>query len=163
MKLTVKEVILFGIWGALMFLFDLALDILPNVHLVGVLLTVITVVYRQKALYPLYVYVLLTGLLAGFSVWWIPYLYIWTVLWGAVMLIPKDAKPIVYMLVCAAHGLLFGVLYAPAQALLFGFTFEQTIAWIVAGLPFDAIHCAGNFVGGLLIRPLVRLLQKKPI
>ena len=25
----------------------------------------------------------------GFGVWWVPYLYVWTVLWGMTMLLPK--------------------------------------------------------------------------
>lgn len=37
---------------------------------------------------------------------WVLYLYIWTVLWGVVMLLPKKMpkriQPIVYMTVCSA-------------------------------------------------------------
>ena len=33
-------------------------------------------------------------------------------------------------------------------------------AWVLAGLPFDAIHAAGNVLAGLLIVPLAELLQK---
>ena len=73
---------------------------------------------------------------------------------------PKWLAPIVYMAVCALHGLLFGVLYAPSQALLFGFTFEQTLAWIAAGFPFDVIHAVGNAVSGLLICPLIVIMRK---
>ena len=58
------------------------------------------------------------------------------------------------------HGLLFGVLYAPAQALLFNLNFEQMIAWVVAGFPFDAIHALSNVGAGLLILPLTKLLRK---
>ena len=63
------------------------------------------------------------------------------------------------MVVCGLHGLLYGVLYAPAQAILFGLDFKGMIAWIVAGLPFDAIHGISNFIGGLLIQPLVATLK----
>ena len=61
----------------------------PNVHFLGALTMVYTLVYRWKALYPIYTYVLLNGLFAGFSAWWLPYLYIWTVLWGVTMLLPR--------------------------------------------------------------------------
>ncbi len=140
------------------------MEIFPNIHLIGMLIVATTVVYRQKALYPLYVFVLVTGLLNGFATWWIPYLYIWAVLWGAVMLLPKNMpkklRPVVYSLVCAAHGLLFGILYAPAQAILFGLNFKGMIAWIVAGLPFDITHAASNLCCGLLICPLVAILKR---
>ena len=72
---------------------------------------------------------------------------------------PKIA-PIIYMVVCALHGFLFGTLYAPAQALFFNLDFNGTIAWIVAGLPFDAIHAVGNVLAGLLIVPMAELLKK---
>ncbi len=72
---------------------------------------------------------------------------------------PKAAAPIVYSLVCSAHGFLYGVLYAPMQALLFGLNFEGTIAWIAAGLPFDMIHGISNFVCGLLIVPIIKALR----
>ena len=136
----------------------------PNIHLLGMLTMTYTIVYRKKALYPIYTYILLNGLFAVFSAWWIPYLYIWTVLWGVTMLLPQNmpkkiAVP-VYMLVCGLHGLAFGTLYAPAQALMFGLSLKGTIAWIVAGLPWDAVHALGNLAAGTLIVPLSSLLNK---
>lgn len=164
MKPTVREIAVFGVLGALMFASDIAMEALPNIHLVGVFIIAATAVYRQKALYPLYVYVILTGLYAGFSLWWIPYLYVWTVLWGVTMVLPKTMPkwlaPIAYAAVCGLHGLLFGVLYAPSQALLFGMNGKQTLAWIAAGLPFDMVHAVGNVIGGLLICPIIAILRK---
>jgi len=125
---------------------------------------VYTLVFRKKALFPIYVYVFINGLYAGFATWWIPYLYIWTVLWAVTMLLPKNMPKkiaiVVYPLVCGLHGLLFGTLYAPAQALLFGLDFKGMISWIIAGLPWDAVHAAGNIVTGFLIIPLSELLRK---
>lgn len=146
-----------------MYVSKMIMEIAPNVHLLGTFVVAFTVVYGKKALYPIYTYVLLNGVFAGFATWWIPYLYIWTVLWGAVMLLPKNMpkkiRPLVYMLVCSAHGFLFGTLYAPAQALLFGLNFEGMIAWIIAGLPWDCIHGISNFFCGMLIMPIVRVLR----
>ena len=162
MKLNVKEIVVFGMLGGLMYASKAIMEVLPNIHILGVLTIAFTIVYRKKALYPIYVYVFLNGLFAGFNMWWIPYLYVWTLLWGTVMLLPenmpKRVAPIVYMCVCAVHGFLFGILYAPAQALMFGLNFEQTVAWIAAGLPWDAIHGVSNFFCGILIIPIVRLL-----
>ena len=163
MKLNIKEAVIFSMLGAIMYASKVITDVLPNIHLIGVFVVTITLVYRKKALYPIYIFVFLTGLLNGFATWWIPYLYIWTVLWAAVMILPQNIpqkiQPIVYMVVCGLHGLLYGVLYAPAQAILFGLDFKGMIAWIVAGLPFDAIHGISNFIGGLLIQPLVATLK----
>ncbi len=164
-RLPSRELAVFALLAALMFASKKAMEFLPNIHLIGVFIVAATVVYRARALYPLYVYVFLDGLVAGFGTWWVPYLYIWAVLWGAVMLLPrrlpKLAAPFVYAAVCGLHGLLFGVLYAPSQALFFGLSFKATVAWIVAGLPFDAIHAVSNFIGGMfLIVPLITVMQR---
>ncbi len=163
MKLSAREVAVFGMLGAAMYASKLLMEFLPNVHLLGVFVVAITVVYRKKALYPIYLYVLVNGLFAGFALWWVPYLYLWTVLWGAVMLLPRRmpprVRPLVYMAVCAGHGFLFGTLYAPAQALLFGLDFKGMLAWIVAGLPWDFVHGVSNFFCGVLIVPLISVLR----
>ena len=147
-----------------MFCSKILMEALPNIHLLGMLTMVYTVVFRKKALIPIYVYVMLNGLYGGFSMWWIPYLYIWTILWAVTMLLPQNMNKktacFVYPTVCCLHGLAFGTLYSPAQALMFGFDFKQTVAWIAAGLPWDAVHAAGNLAAGMLIVPLSELLKK---
>lgn len=163
MKLNAKEVAVFGMLAALMYASKIMMQLLPNIHLLGTFIVAITVVYRKKALYPIYLYVVIDGLFSGFATWWIPYLYVWTVLWGMAMLLPQKmpekAKPIVYMAVCALHGFLFGVLYAPAQAILFGLNFRAMLAWIAAGFPFDLIHGISNFFCGMLICPIIAILK----
>lgn len=163
-KLTVTELTIFAMLGALMYCSKLIMEWAPNIHLLGMFVMVFTLVYRKKALIPLYIFVFMIGLFNGFSIWWFPYLYIWTILWGLTMLLPRKmstkAKTMVYPLICALHGFAYGTLYAPAQALLFGFNFEQTMAWIVSGLPWDLIHGISNFAAGLMILPLVNLLTK---
>ena len=73
---------------------------------------------------------------------------------------PKWLCYIVYPAVCAIHGFLFGILYAPAEALMFGLNFEQAIAWILSGVVFDVTHGISNIFMGLLIYPLSELLKK---
>ena len=147
-----------------MFCSKIIMEALPNIHLLGMLTMTYTIAFRKKALIPIYIYIMLNGLYAGFSLWWMPYLYIWTILWAVTMLLPrnmpKKAKCVVYPLVCALHGILFGILYSPAQALMFGLNFEQMVAWIISGLPWDIIHGVGNFFAGLLIFPLSELLKR---
>ena len=151
-------------FGALMFASKKLMEVLPNIHLLGAIIIALTVVYRKKALYPIYLYVIIDGLFYGFNAWWVPYLYVWTVLWAITMLLPKNMpkmiRPLVYMSVCALHGFSFGLLYAPYQAIVFGLNFEGTLAWISAGLPFDLIHGVSNFVCGLLVVPIVTVLKR---
>lgn len=163
MKLTTREIAVFAMLGSIMYASKMIMEFAPNIHLLGVFTIAYTIVYRKKALYPIYTYVILNGAFSGFATWWIPYLYLWTILWGAAMLLPEKipgkVRPLVYMAVNAAHGFLFGILYAPAQALLYGLNLKGTIAWIISGLPFDFIHGVSNFFCGLLIVPVVTALR----
>lgn len=164
MKLRIREIAVFGMLGALMYASKIAMEFAPNVHLLGVFTIAFTVVYRKKALYPIYTYVFLNGIFSGFATWWIPYLYVWTVLWGVTMLLPKKmpqkVQPIVYMIVNACHGFSFGILYAPAQAVLYGLSFKGMLAWIASGFPFDITHGISNFICGALIVPIVHVLRR---
>ena len=158
------EICIFAMLGSLMFCSKIIMELLPNIHLLGMFTMVYTLVFRGKALIPIYIYVFINGLYAGFATWWIPYLYLWTVLWTVTMLlprqIPRKVACMLYPVVCCLHGLAFGTLYAPVQALLFGLNFKQMLAWILAGLPWDVVHAIGNFFAGLLVVPLSDLLKK---
>ncbi len=162
--LSIRRMIIFAMLGAMMFVAKIAFEALPNIHPLGMIIMVMTVVYRAQALIPIYLFVFISGLYYGFQLWWIPYLYIWAILWAATMLIPRDiprkAALIVYPVVCGMFGLLYGTLYAPAQALLFHYDFATTLKWIGTGLPFDAAHGLGNLGMGLLVYPVSQVLLK---
>ena len=169
MHLRVMEIALFAMFGALMFMTKYLMQAIPNIHLLAMFIAAFTIVYRWKALIPLYVYVVIDGIVGGFAMWWIPYLYIWLTLWGAVMVVSPamerrhvstKVQAAVYMLLCALHGLTFGMVYAPAQALIYGLSFKGMVAWIAAGLWFDVAHGAGDFVAGALVVPLAALLRR---
>ena len=148
--------------GALMFASKRIMELLPNIHLLATLTSAYAVALRKKAFIPLYIYVFLDGLFSGFATWWIAYLYIWAILALAILALPKNiperAAAILYPTIAALHGFFFGVMYAPAQAILFGLDFDGMIAWIIAGIPMDVIHGISNFAFGLLILPLSKLL-----
>ena len=57
MKLKTREVAIFGMLGALMYASKVFMELLPNVHLLGVFTISFTLVYRKKALYPIYTYI----------------------------------------------------------------------------------------------------------
>ena len=163
MKISVRELVIFALFGAIMFVSKLFMEVLPNVHLLGTFIVALTVVYRTKALFPIYVYVFLDGLFHGFAPWWYPYLYIWTVLWVFTMLLPKKmplkVQSFVYPIISALHGILFGILYAPLQAIMYGLNFKGMLSWIIAGLPFDITMAISNLVAGFLIVPLIQIIK----
>ncbi len=162
MKLTIREMTIFSMLGAVMYASKLIMDAAPNIHLLGAFIVAFTVVYRRKALYPIYIFVFLVGLFNGFNIWWIPYLYIWAVLWAMVMLLPKKLpkkiRPIVYMTVSALHGFMYSLLYAPVQAFAYGLNLEGIMLWYLRGVPWDMIHGISNFICGILIVPIILVL-----
>ena len=164
LKITVFEMTVFGMLGALMYASKVIMSALPNIHLLGMLITAQTLVFRKKALYPIYIFVFLTGLINGFSAWWVPYLYIWTVLWAAVMLIPRGLSGrrlcILCCIICGLHGLLYGTLYAPFYAIVMHLDLAGALSWILAGLPFDAVHAVSNVICALLTIPVAKILKR---
>ena len=129
---------------------------------VTLLLMAYTAVYRFRALVPLYVFVAVQAILYPSVESTLMYLYVWLVLWGIVMLLPKKPLPApVYMVIGGLYGLAFGTLCAPAHAFYFGLSLKGMVAWIVAGfLSFDVTHGIANFFICVLTPILIRLLMK---
>lgn len=163
--LDLRHTVIFALLGTILFISKQVLEVLPNVELISSLTMAYTLAYRRRALIPIAVFVLMEGVLWGFSTWWYPYLYLWPLLWAVTMLLPRSMprklQVPVYAGTCALFGLAYGSLYAPFQMLVFlGGDLKKTLAWIVAGLPWDLIHALGNLALGLLIVPVAELLRR---
>lgn len=161
--LDLRHLVIFAMLGTIQFISKQVLEVLPNVELISTLTMVYTLVYRRRALIPIFLFIFMEGVLCGFNLWWVPYLYLWPILWGMTMLLPKRLpgwmRIPVYAAVCAFFGLIYGSLYAPFQAAAFlNWDWSKLPAWIIAGLPWDAAHAVGNLALGTLIVPLVDLL-----
>lgn len=158
------KLVLFAMYAALLFVSKIAFESLPNIHPLSMLIMTFAVVYRFEALIPVSVYVILLGLFNGFNMWWIPYLYLWPLQCIVTALLPKKmsdkAAMFVYPTLCALFGFTFGALYAPVQALMFGYTPAQTVTWILMGIKFDVIHGISNFFMGMLVLPLSKVLKQ---
>ena len=158
-RLTTYELVLYALLAALMFALQVAMAQLPNIEPVSLLLMVFTRVFGLKALLISYVFVLLEVLLYGLSTWTINYLYIWAVLCVLVYALRAIRQQIVWAAVLGAYGLLFGLLCALPYLFIGGP--GLAVSYFVSGIPFDLLHCAGNFVLALLLgEPLVKLTQR---
>ena len=146
--------------AALIFASKVALAGIPNINLNSVLIILTVVFFGWKALYAVYVYVLLEGLVFGFSVWWFGYLYVWDVLVIAAMLLRKNDSALLWAVVAGVFGLVFGpLMYLEYFAINDGW--EMFFAMWVAGIPYDLTHCVGNFVFTLVLyRPLYKVMDK---
>ena len=145
--------------GALTFGAKVAMAGLPNIEPVTLFVMVFGAVFGLKALYPVFVYVLLEILLYGIGTWNLMYLYIWPLLAVIAWLLRKERTPLSWALVAGVFGLCFGALCAPVDFLLGDLGY--VVAKWISGLLFDVTHCVGNFVIALLVFvPLRNLLEK---
>ena len=74
-----REIVIYGILSAVLLAAQVSLGFLPNIELVTLLLIVYTLVLKKKVFFVIYVFVLLEGMIYGFGLWWINYLYVWSV------------------------------------------------------------------------------------
>jgi len=156
--------------GALMLLSQYLMQMIPNVHLLSLFIAATTLVYGVRALIPLYIYIfLLGGVWWGFTTSWMVYLYAWLPLWGLFMLVRLLKVPQklqagnqmkINMLIVGLHGFTFEIWFIPVYLFVMGLSFEATVAWLVAGLSFSAIHAVGNIAASTLIIPLSLLLRQ---
>lgn len=151
-----RSLVMAALLAALLLVSKFALDGLPNIELVSLLILLYTLEFPALALPAVYTYVVVYGLLNGFGVWWFAQLYIWLPLMAAARLLRGSRSPLLWALVSGLYGLLYGVLYAVGYALLNGGA-AAGFAWWVTGIPFDLMHGGGNFLAALLLwRPLRR-------
>ena len=157
--LTIRQVILFGILGALTFALKLGMAALPNIEPVSLLIMVFAAVFGMKALYPVYIYVAMEILYFGLGTWNICYLYVWPVLAIAAYFLRKMKGNFAWAMLSGTFGLLFGALCGIADIFIGGLAYAVS-KW-AAGIPFDIAHCVGNFLIALvLFEPLRNLVQK---
>ena len=159
MRISVRELTLFGLLGAMTFGAKFVMSGLPNIEPVSLMVMLFAVVFGKKALYPIYVYVLMEILIFGIQLWNINYMYVWLILAAAAWFLRRMTHPLGWALLSGVFGLLFGLLCAPVYLFSGGPAFA--LSWWLSGIPFDITHCAGNFVIALvLFNPLRRLLDR---
>lgn len=157
--LPLAEIALFGVLGALTFGAKYVMSWMPNIEPVSLMVMVYATVFGRKCVFPIYVYVLLEILFYGLGLWNFNYLYIWAVLALAAWLLRKMEHPLAWAILSGVFGLLFGALCAPVDVFVGGFGYAGA-KW-VSGIPYDLMHCAGNFVMALvLFKPLRQLTNK---
>ncbi len=158
-KLLVSEITLFGILGALTFGAKVVMSWMPNIEPVSLMVMLYAVTFGRKAVYPIYLYVMLEILIYGLGTWNIMYLYIWAILALAAWFLRKMENPLGWAMLSGVFGLAFGALCAPVDVFIGGLGYA--ISKWASGIIFDIWHCAGNFViAFLMFRPMRNLLGK---
>lgn len=158
-KLTLLELVILSLLGALLFVVQVALGFLPNIELVSVLIIVYARVYGWKVFYPLYLFVALEAVWYGINTWVIQYAYAWPILALVVLLLRRYDSRALWVLVNTAYGFLFGAFCSITYFFIGGFS--TMAAYWISGIPFDLLHMGGNFLTTLILcEPLYRLLAR---
>ena len=155
--MTTRKLVALSLLAAVMVGLQVALAALPNIEAVSLLVMVYTVVLGSGVAYILAVFVVLEMLLWGVHTWVLSYLYVWAVLAALAWLLRRMESRLGWALLSGAYGLSFGALCALVYLPVGGW--RMFAATWVAGIPFDLLHCGGNFVMALLLfRPCRRVL-----
>lgn len=146
--------------GALIFAAKWALSSLPNININSVLIILTTLFFGWRALYAVGIYVMLEGLIFGGGIWWFGYLYTWPLLVAIAMLFRRNDSALVWAVIAAVFGLVFGpLMYLEYFAINGGW--EMFFTMWVSGIPYDLAHCGGNFVLTLVLyRPLYKVMER---
>ena len=157
--LSLREVVLFGVLGTLTFALQVVMGPLPNIEPVSLLVLLYAAVFGWKCLYPVYVFVVMEILFYGLGLWNINYLYIWAVPAVAGVVLRKMEGGLGWAMVSGVFGLAFGALCGIVDLFIGGWAYALT-KW-ASGIPFDLLHCAGNFgIALVLFRPLRKVLER---
>ena len=167
MQNNVRQLARLGLMVAVLEVSKLALAAIPNIELVSFWVILFTLWIGWRSLYAIYGFVLLEGILYGVHFWWIAYLYVWTILAALTQLLRKQTAPLFWAMLSGLFGLFFGALcaipYAAAGILNGGLWngFLAGFSWWIAGIPYDLLHCVGNFIIMLILYKPVRAVMER--
>ena len=152
---TIYSVALVAVLTAVVTAQQVALSFLPNIELVTLLMILYTRHFGKKTLLVIYCFAALQALIYGLGLWVFNYLYVWTILYFIVQLLRNYDEPLIWAVVAGGFGLLFGGLCSFIYLFIGGWS--AMVAFFIAGIPFDLLHAAGNFVVAIaLFKPLDR-------
>lgn len=155
----IMYIVTMGLLSAILLIGQLGMAFLPNIEPVTFLIIIYTLVYKKRVFPIIYSFVLLEGLIFSFGIWWVSYLYIWTILALIVLLLKKTDSAVFWAVIAGAFGLCFGALCAIPYLISGGL--GAAISYWLAGIPYDILHCAGNFAITLVLyHPVLSLLKK---
>lgn len=158
-RFSVYELSVLALLAVVMYISQTALAWAANIELVSLLCIVYTRQWRAKALIPIYIFAVMEIFTYGPGLWNICYLYVWTILWAVTMLLGKHDSVILWTLISAIFGLMFGMLCSILYFFIGGP--GMAVSWWASGIMFDIVHCVGNGASALILYwPLTKLIAR---
>ena len=156
---TASDIAVIGMMAALLEVVKVALQSIPNVELVTLLIIVFTLYLGPKSLIAVWGFVGMECAVYGLGLWTIMYIYVWPLLVLLTCLMRKRKSQWPFVTLAAMFGLFFGAMCSIPYFFMGGPA--TALAWWVAGIPFDILHGITNFVGAaILFTPLTKALNR---
>ncbi len=159
-----------GLMVAVIEVSKLALSSLPNIELTSFWLIMFTLFFGKRVLPVIPAFILIEGFVYGIHIWWIMYLYIWPLLVLLTWIFRKVDSALFYAIFSGIFGLCFGFLCSipyffigmSSGGIVAGL--NSAMAFWISGIPWDLVHCVGNFTGMLILyNPIKKIILKAKI
>lgn len=166
-KIAVLDITLTGLMVAVIEVSKMALAFLPNIELTSFWLILFTLFFGRRIALVVPVFILIEGTVYGFGIWWVMYLYAWPLLVCLTWMFRRQESVWFWSILSGAFGLSFGALCAVPYFFLgagggagVAAGIRTALAWWVAGIPWDIVHCVGNFALMLVLyHPVRRVME----
>lgn len=157
--LAIRRLVYVAVMTAIMEAAKIALNPVPNVELITLLVIVFTKQFGWKMTLPaVLIFAFIECTYWGFGTWSIVYFYMWPLLVYLTHLSRNAESVWNYTVLSAAFGLAFGAFCSIVTLIAAGPA--AAFAWWIAGIPYDLIHGVSNFIICLLLfRPLNNALD----
>lgn len=167
LKLTVKDIAIIGLMIAIIEVCKMALSFLPNIETTTFWVIMFTLFFGWKVVFVIAGFILIEMNMYGPQLWVIMYIYIWPLLGVVAYIFRKHDNTFGWALVSGFFGLFFGALCAIPYFII-GLRDGGVMAglrtaatWWAAGIPWDLVHCVGNFVIMLVLyRPVIKVIKR---
>ena len=154
-----RELVVMGVLTAIVFVAQVALGFLPNIEVVTLLFILYTLVFGKKVFFMIYAFALLEGVFYGFGMWWINYMYVWSLQALVTLLFRKQTSVWFWSILSGFYGITFGALCAIPYFFVGGPS--AAFSYWVSGIAYDIPHCIGNFVLCLVLyKPLRYVVER---
>lgn len=158
-RLTARDITIMALMVAIIEVSKVALAQIPNVELTSFWVIMFTLYFGTRIFYVIPVFILIEGMMYGFNLWWIMYLYAWPMLAIVVLVFGKMKTAWEWSFVSGVFGLCFGFLCAIPYIFTSGIAGAFT--WWVAGIPWDLVHGIANFAIMLVLYKPMKLVMAK--
>lgn len=159
---SVKEIAVIGMMAAMLEAVKAALQAIPNVELVTLLIILFTLFLGWKTLIAVWAFVGIECAVWGIGLWTVMYAYIWPILVLLTLFLRKTNSHWVYCFLAGFFGLFFGAFCSVPYFFIGGPS--MAVSWWISGIPYDIVHGISNFAVCLvLFRPLHLVLTRMKV